>query len=330
MTPTRLSWASIDDHLGPGATRFFGAGYRRAEYDVRDVRLGAELSAEVSVGYPADWSRKSADVDLRPHLSSVDTLVLGAQLAEALLAARHRLDGPARRRMRLRKVTLRAGMAPVEDLVGLPASAAVTGTGAADGGLVSVVDTAVGAMRARVEVEHPVDGGMAWPDRARSLPDLLGPAARRYYGDGFRGRALRLCDVDADTVEHVATAVVRREDPAADGGEGIEGASQPSVSMVDCFVVCLQLSQVLMYELDSLTRGSSNTLWMMQTTLTAADRARPWHRELPARTAITGNHLLPLRGQTWRNVDVAGELGGVAMRSSLAHRLPDPTTGRTS
>src|SRR5205823_3692700 len=110
--------------------------------------------------------------------------------------------------------------------------------------------------------------------------------------------------------------------------EGLDGGTQPSVSPIDCFVVNLQLAQVLLYELDSLRREDSNTLWMMQSVLESADAPRPLTatepEPLPVRTSIVGKRLLPLRGGTWRSVDVRGALAGIEMRSAFAHELPHP------
>ncbi|WP_051385836.1 AvrD family protein [Actinokineospora inagensis] len=321
LAPLRLG--GIEEVLGPAAGRFFGAGYRRADYTVADVVLPGtpdeDATAVVDMTYPADWSRKKTGVDLRPHLSSVDILVLGAQLAEAHLASALGLDGAAGERMWLRKAVLRAGLTPQEDLIGLPASARrVAAEPVGPGLVVSVVDTQVGAMRARLEIEHDASNGPARPGRHASIDDVLGPAADRYFGTGFQTRGQLLDDVEVTA--DAATASVGVDGDRA--WTGLGAGYGPGVSFVDCFVVCLQLAQVLMYRMDRVARGESNTLWMLNTTLSAARAARPWERRMPARTAIRGSHLLAVRGGTWRNVDIDGELGGVELRSSLAHELP--------
>lgn len=320
MTPgSRLLYGDIEDYLGPAATRFFGAGYRRAHHEVGNVEVTGEgVTASVSVRYPPDWSRKAAGVDLRPHLSTVDTFVLGAQLAEVYLAGAHGLDASSRRKAWLRRVTIRAGTTPQEDLTDLPATLRRRESTTAG---VSVVDCSIGAMRIRLEVSHPA-GGPPVTGRHATLPDALGPAGERYYGTGFSRQSHALTDVDADTSDWTARAAVRLDDRFT-GSSGIEGAYRPSVSMVDCFVVNLQLAQVLLYELDSLSRTETNTLWMMQTTLAAERPDRPWPAAAVATTALKGSHLLPLNGRTWRNVDITGELGGVSLRSSFAHELPE-------
>lgn len=332
MTETPLLYRSIDDYLGPGETRFFGAGYRRARHRVVDVEVDAPgTRATVDVAYPTDWSTKSEKIDLRPHLSTVDMLVLGAQLSEAHLAHAYGLDEQARASAWLRKVTLRSGNTPQEELVGLPGKAILRGTTAVPGvpGLHdSVYECAVGVMRARYEIRHASGAHVTTAGRYPTLDDVLGDAASRYYGTGFTAQHHDVSDVRIDMSELHAEATVRigQVDDAPTSIRGMDGAYQPAVSPVDCFVVDLQLAQVLMYELDSLRRSESNTLWMLRTVLEMSTPLRPYPAPLVATAKITDRHLVPLRGARWRNVDIEGDCGGVSLRCSFAHQLPGDFT----
>ncbi|AUG78957.1 hypothetical protein CFP65_4203 [Kitasatospora sp. MMS16-BH015] len=327
---------SIDDYLGPGETRFFSRGYQRAGYDVHALvatPAGAEepgVRGTLDLDYPADWSKKK-DGDLRPHLSTVDALVLGVQLAELHLAHAYGLGPVERRSVRLRKVSMRAGTTPQEDLTGVPLTGRLVGTEAdqeAAGGHRSSYECTVGKLVVRCTIEHPVTAEATAEARWDSLTDALGPGEPRFYGEGFKLRRHTIEDVRVDTEELSAAAAVRftpvEGSPAP--VEGIEGDGQPSVSLVDCFVVNLQLAQVLMYELDSITRAESNTLWMMQTVLTAPELREPLpaaEEPLAATAAITDKRLLPLRGGRWRSVGIQGRLAGVEMRCTFAHELPE-------
>lgn len=338
-------YRSIDDYLGPGDSRFFGSGFRRAEYEVTDiaVRAGAipepEIRAWIGVRYPSDWSTKAERTDLRPHLSSIDVMVLAAQLSEIHLAHAYGLDGSQRRMSWLRKVSLRAGKEPQEDLLRISGSAAPVETGSAqaepapgpDGMLVSTYDCAIGVMRARCEIVHPV--GRLGPDHAvyLSADDALGPTRVRYFGDGFKARRQVINNVAVDMNDLTASACVQvqpitRTAEIVVPTEGMDGGFQPSFSLVDGFVTSLQLGQVLLYELDSIPREHSNTLWMVRSTVEVAGPRRPYAEPMAARTTITRKRLLPLRGATWRNVDFTSNCGGVSLRASFAHELP-VTTG---
>lgn len=333
----QLLLRSIDDYLGPGETRFFSRGYQRATYEVYGVTATPADSpepgvrAKANLGYPADWSRKKNGTDLRPHLSTVDALVLGVQLAELHLAHAYGLSEADRRTLRLRKVVMRSGTAPQEELEGVELAGRLLGTeaeSAAPGGFRSSYECTVGNLVVRCTIDHPVTARATAEARWESLTDALGPGEPRFYGEGFKLRRHTVEDVRVDTGELTATADVRFTPVAGSPApaEGIEGDGQLSVSLVDCFVVNLQLAQVLMYELDSLTRAESNTLWMMQTVLHGAETREPLPApEVPleVRTSITDRRLLPLRGGTWRSVGIEGRLGGVEMRCTFAHELPE-------
>lgn len=331
-TPTLLRLPSVEDYLGPSETRFFSAGYRRAEYAVDGVRVAMGdrpgVSAVISLSYPRDWSKKKASTDLFPHVSTVDMLVLGLQLCEAYLVHAHQLDAGQRRRARVRKITLKAGTTPQEDLTGLSAGAELRRTRkdpAAEGGHVSTFTAHVGVMTARYEIEHAAPVQATEDGAYASLDAVLGPAAGRYYGEGFKLREHTIEDVRADVEASTATATVTTRslpgyEAVVDGLDGDLLAA--GLSPIDCFVTNLQLIQVLLYELDGISRSDSNTLWMQQTVLTAVGPDRLAAEPTTAHAAFTEKWLVPLRGGIWRDVTVSSLLGGYEMQCSFAHELP--------
>ena len=336
MTTMQLMLSNIDDYLGPAETRFFSRGYQRARYDVGDVTVDRgrrAVAARANVAYPADWSRKQEQTDLRPHLSTIDALVLGVQCAEVELIHAHLLDRDRRRSSRLRKVTLRAGTAPQEELQDITISATWLDSRPQRSGdgwrQVSRHECRVGSLRVRTEIEHPAGepAGDTGHVRHDSLEAALGSPGSRFYGAGFQRRrhVIEDVEVDVDKLTTQATArFVGEPDPGC--AEGLDGGTHPSISLVDCFVVNLQLAQVLMYELDGIRRSESNTLWMMQTVLERAAGTAPLGDpsiSLPVETAIISKKPVSLRGATWRTADLRGELGGVSLRSSFAHELPE-------
>jgi hypothetical protein len=333
MVEAQLSFDAIEDYLGPAATRFFATGYRRPHHRIVDVHVtppddedsGAE--ATVTVEYPRDWSKKTDEIDIPPHLSSVDMIVLGAQLCEAHLSHAYGLEAADRRQMRIRRVTLKAGTTPQEDLVDLPARATLRKTSAVsqDGDrFLSVYRCKIGVMRAGFEIEHGISQRATSRGSFGAVDEIIGPIADRYYGDGFRRGRHSIHDVRVDMDALRADASVQFDFTPKDRvlTDGIDSAGQPAVSVIDCFVVSLQMVQVLMYELDSLTREDSDTLWMLNTVLEAPEAQQPYSDATPAYAAITAKHLLELAGDAWRNVDIEGECGGVKLRCSFAHRLP--------
>lgn len=343
-TRRRLLLPSIDDYLGPGATRFFARGYQRATYRISGVEAdaadlhGTGARATADIGYPANWSKKHEDGDLRPHLSTIDALVLGVQLAQLHLAHAYRLTVDDQRHMRLRKVVLRAGGAPQEDLRDVPIAARLVSTEISPSSpyrFTSRHDCTVGSLRVRTEIEHDITARATEPRHYASFDDVLGPGARRFYGEGFKDRrhAITNVRVDMDALHALAEVHFPAEEQGRSVGDGLDGHLQPSVSLVDAFVINLQLVQVLMYELDAVPRSGSNTLWMMQTVLeSAAPQALPHLPDAPliAQARLTGKRLQSLRGGTWRSVEIEAGLADISLRCAFAHELPAEAAARAA
>ncbi|MGW2252573.1 AvrD family protein [Kitasatospora sp. NPDC001660] len=321
--------ASVDDYLGPGDRRFFGRGFRRVHYDLSRIRVVrtadgvAGARAVVRVRYPADWSRKAIG-DLRPHFSTIDGLVLAAQLAELCLSDRR---GDDLSEAWLRKVRITAGSRPQEDLDQLEAVATRRRLEALDGApgwSVSVIDCSIGTMRVRCELVHQSEDPRPGQWQYANPAEALGPAAGRYYDHGFTTRRQLIREVAVDQGALLATARlgIEQEEPASPAPRGLESGHGPSVTMVDAFVTALQLAQVMLYEMDGVRRQDSDTLWMRRTVMTAVGPHRPYEGGVPVTTALTELDLLRLNGGTWRTMTVAADTAGIDLRSAVTHRLP--------
>ena len=321
-------YAHVDDYLGPGNRRFFGEGYKRADHRLRGIRTetdgsGARLvAATATVSYPLDWSRKG-DTDQRPHLSTIDVLLLGVQLAEVQLAGQLGLDPEQRAGMWVRRARIKAGSSPVEeDLAGFPVTAGFAGSVASPGfpeRQISTVHCTVGSLKVTLDLDHARPSGGAVAD-----PLDLGDSRSRPFGEGYKDRGQRVTDVTVDPEGLRSTAVVRltAADGASGPGVGVEGRYQPSVGLIDTFVVALQLGQVLLYELDQLSRADSDTLWMRSTLFEADSPHRPAEGDLTASAALENSMLLHKGDETWRRAEIVAALEGVRMTCSVVHRLP--------
>ncbi|GHE44553.1 AvrD family protein [Streptomyces capitiformicae] len=331
----RLVVPAIDDHLGPGEHRYFGGGFRRVRHRLEAIRVSSraestEATARASVSYPADWSAKGTG-ELVPHLSSIDALALGAQLAEILLGHAYGLDAGTRSRMWLRGVRLRAGVHPQEDLDRLAVHGVVRPAESAhvtDGLRASPIRARIGSMEVWCEVQHEVAGGYR-PDHAEarhpSAEDVLGEPYRRYFAELFRHRGQRVTDLTVDREAGRVDATVHITPAPGESRlrpTGLESAYLPSASMIDAITVMGQLAQVLLYELDGIDRGDSDTLWLRQAVLSTPMPLRGLDRAFPVHARIEDTRLLSIADDTWRVCDLGYAFHGITGGFSVAHRLP--------
>ncbi|GHF69211.1 hypothetical protein GCM10018790_53990 [Kitasatospora xanthocidica] len=331
---TRPRRVTVDDYLGPGEKRFFGEGYKRAHQRLTDIRVSGgpdgtgSVRALASVRYPDDWSKKGKH-NQRPHLSSIDVLLLAGEAAEVHLAHVLGLDAEQRGTARLRRVRMKAGTSPVEEeLDEFPVAATVTelpGASPDPSRRVSAVDCQVGALRARLEIEHPAGAARTEPGSYADPDELLGSAALRPYGAAHRSKyqVIEGLSVDFPANSAAATVSSRFRSDQDLPVRGLEGYSHRATSILDVFVAAIQLGQILLYEIDGVPRSESNTLWMRQTVLDIGDPRQPVTVPDRLTVRLDETELLTSRdGETWRLVDIVGGFRHMSVRCSAAHRLP--------
>lgn len=313
--------ATIDELLGPADGRFFGHGFRGAVRALADLRCGAAtVAATATVGYPGGWSRK-AGVAQQPHLSTVDAIVLACRVAEAHLELGRGLDPAGVAGSWVRRLRIRAGTRPLEGeaLAAFPVSGAVEGEPEPAGADRAVTRLAcrLGPMGVLAELDHPRAAPGPVPARSGPLP-LPGWTAHRH----------RIDDVLTEASGAAVQARVQLTGPSG-AAPLLESAYRPSATLVDAFVVGLQLGQAMLYRLDDLDRADSATLWMRSAELQVATPRRPVPHDGPVRGRLRNPQLLTPTGKgRWRRADIEAELCGVRVRCSVAHALPDPAGSR--
>ena len=337
MSAPVKSFAHVDEALGPAETRFFGHGYRRVTYDFGPLTCRYTSATEtanttVRLTYPSNWSKKEPSRLQRPHLSSLDAIVIGAQIADALLTHWFRLDGAGRSAAWVKEIFIKAGTAPQEDLEILPVTGSVLASVAVDSfWQATTIAVSVGSMRVRLQVVHP--GGYRGDQEGTypSLDALLGPAGVRYYGTGFAQRTHEMLGVRVDTHEGAGSGSVRFAEGPTPARGGVEGRYQPAASLIDVFVANLQLGQILLYAMDGIERSESNTLWMRSATIVTTHAPVPLSNDLYVFAALKETDVHSVEGDRWRTATLVGALSGLNLTCKLTHKLgrtdAQPKTG---
>ena len=326
-------FASYDDILGPRGMRYFGDGYRHVGHHLSDVSAAGSLTddcdytAVAKLTYPSGWSTKSCPT-LVPHLSSIDTIVLAATMCERVLIRTHSLSDQEASRMWVRHVTVRAGMKPELDLTSVPVRAIASrppGGTSADDERETTFRFEVGALAGVIVVRHTARPS---PDRASSPPPIAVPSPassrRHFYLDGVKDQTLSASDIVLDDAcEHI-TARHEISTTCSAGTEytGADAAYAGSTSIVQGVIGAAQLAQTLLYQLDSVDRRESNTLWMKRIELDADRADRPCSPPFPVAAELRRKSLIEHAGGQWRRASIAiTEFNGLTGSCDLVHRL---------
>lgn len=306
-----VSFSRIENHLGPAADRFFGAGFKRVEYGTRHLSLSDNgVVSSVSLNYPSGWSKKIGSGELVPHLSTIDALAIAINLCQDVLLKKiNNID-----LLWVKEVSIKAGKKPEEDLRDIKAHMNEQSTHVdSEGNTHFLFGGLVGPMVLNLEVIMPANRDSGHDGEA---------SGNTYYSLGYRKRTQLIDDIVFDSpLKAISKLVVVDDDPDLPRS-GIEASYPHVVTPIDAFVSHLQIAQVLLYKLDDLERGESNTLWMRATHISAEDPAKCRATARVLMTELRGANIVSVKDQNWRVAEIVGHSSGMTVSCSVAHLLP--------
>ena len=340
MTSSRAE-KTAESYLGPAAARYFSHGYKNVRYSINRIACdfdAKEFSTIVDMQYPDDWSHKKDGSTRKAHLGTVDVFVLGVQTCSAFLVQYYGLSPSEVAKIWVRKVNMRSGNEPLEDLRDVTVAGSLSETvetSDALRGCVSSFKVSVGTIQLKLELDHdpgmgpcPSSSRLAIGGRRTRTFDIeaaLGRLDNSYLGDLFRhyDRSITNIVIGESKDDLTATWHIRNQ-RAGHAVEGVGAAYVGALSTVDNILLGAQILQVLLYNYDDLDRQESNNLWMRSV---SGSFSRPIYgvEEIAIRACLTRNEILSKGDSQWRLV--TGEFGPVEHGHCLssaraAHMLP--------
>ncbi|MHB9461974.1 AvrD family protein (plasmid) [Pseudomonas amygdali pv. morsprunorum] len=307
-----LSFSNIEKHLGPAKDRFFGDGFKHVEYSARHVNLTeSAVDSNITLSYPANWSKKNDSGELIPHLSTIDALTISINLSQDILLNRFKsID-----HCWVRRISIKAGNKPEEDLINI--NAKITKENQV---LDSQGDTNlfffgnVGAMTVQLELIMPA---------AHEVNTVRDSAEKNCYSLHFKNRTQFIDDIIFYSPLSAISKLFIADDNEPHFSLGGIEANYPNImNPVDSLVSHAQIAQALLYKLDGLTRGESNTLWMRSLNIIAENPAKRIAATRLLVTELKRANIVSVKGKNWRIAEVAGHMNGITLSSSVAHLLP--------
>jgi hypothetical protein len=322
---TPIRYDSLDLALGRSEDRYFGSGYIRVTQSLARIAAtpGSVAPAVSAVGrvlYPADWSRKGAGRMVAPHLSSLDMLLLACTVAEVSLAHSRGLSPAQLRRSWVSRIDLRTGNEPQVGVGEIPVTATETGSRLDRESSVTTFAVQVGGAKVSLDVVHDSGELRSGPaSEFESAEELLGPDRERLYGAAYKDSLIETADIELQAEDGVVRAQhqVRMAAPSV----GAEAAFGPSLSYPDVLIAAAQLSQILVYQMDDISRADSNTFWLRRMTLSAESPDRIC-QQIASEVRVVKHRVLDRPEHIWSTSDVAIQFGAVHVDASVAHELP--------
>jgi hypothetical protein len=283
-------YQTIDEFLGSGETRYFGGGYLNTEQILTDFSLTEqdgkiEFQSTGMVVLPEIWSAKGSGKQ-KPHLSSIDAIEFAVACLGEIL--KQKFPGSECSIELIERINVVAGKEPVEDTLD--------------------------AIPLRGILKTLPDGHYAVEMSISNMKVTLACSAQKLK-NGFKlGREKQpvvINDLMLNQEGMNASAIV---------SSARQNASE-SWALSSCFASALQMGQVLLYKLDSLTRDKSHTLWMRRMSIGLSPGIPALGMAQPIYTRLNNVKKLRMDGADWRCADIFSIMCNTNIVCSVAHRL---------
>lgn len=313
----------IDDLLGPKEGRFFGDGFKRVDHTLSNISfefhqvgddpfLGkGQISAKGNLIYPDDWSIKSNHF-VRPHLSTIDAIVFGSEIAESYLSNIFEFRDIDLSSSLIEKCQISAGSEPIENLENFK----ITGTyqnKKYSSKVVSAFKLLVGNLKISLTISHLILGNQV--NSEINLGVLRGDV-QNYNSLGYRNTDYYLQNVNIqdDKIEYETR--INRKTPT----RGLEANYFPFVTFIDAVILSGQISQAFLYHLDDISRNESNTLWMRKVSITR-DKLLNHDTSFVGLTILNRSQIIKMGDSIYRSAIMTGKFSDVTIKYSVAHDI---------
>ncbi|MGO4583793.1 AvrD family protein [Arthrobacter sp. 2RAF6] len=291
-------WITLEAALGPAEGRYFGAGYKKVRHFLEPLpeavpEPGARYHGLVQ--YPQGWSLNPDGSNRKPHLSSVDAIVLPLLVCEHLDPAPDASDLTS---WRVHSLGLRAGNTPWTDLDHVPID--LTQPPDLGGHSSAEISATVGNIRVRIALE-PANG-----------IDLRHSTTTRLSSKTIEG-AQTVAAAGPCRVRYVKAGVPvlesEHEGCSQDAGctkEDNGAGSQANSTPIEYLVLMGQLTQALIYEAHATNRAGIGNLWMRAIHMSIPASSSTGSR-FQAQTTIIQDHSLEIDHRTIRSLKIRSQ-----------------------
>ncbi|VVB78275.1 Pseudomonas avirulence D protein (AvrD) [uncultured archaeon] len=177
-----------------------------------------------------------------------------------------------------------------------------------------------------LDINTTVNGAEERPDGKlwyNSADDALGPSSGRYFSDGFRNTHHDIYDIEIDPKNGIINAKVDLRYGGQWSQKNGEGC-KPHLSSIDSILIAGQLTQILMYAQDGISREESNNLWLRELGLKPGCKPIENVTAMPVYINITKSSKPRMCGKYWHAATVEGNIGDGAFRvnAKVGYELP--------
>ncbi|GAB2023340.1 hypothetical protein RyT2_24160 [Pseudolactococcus yaeyamensis] len=298
----------VNKILGNYEERYFGGGHKRTDYSKIHnlVEKDGEYLGYVSLHQRDGWSKKK-EINVTPHLSTFDGVVISALLLERYFEKFY--PKVSLNSLCIDSFEIKAGATPIEDLNRIPIT-------------LKKITQDNDKYWARIEILS-MKLKISLTQYLLENDCLTENIEDKYFSKHLKNIRHDLTNIDFLT-EKYANCDVVRDVLFHERYSGMSSSCYFNISILEWLIIVSQFAQVMVYNFDGMARCDSDTLWM-RTVKAKITTPLTYIEPIMLTGEIVKSSTLKRGDDEWRILEMQGSTIGdeVIFSGNVAHRLPN-------
>jgi hypothetical protein len=320
-TNTTISISSIEEILGNPKNRYFSNGFLNVKFDYKDLYFkNHSIECNLLFSFNQLWSQKNQQF-LKPHVGIVEYYTTSVFFTEFLLKAYLGLNDEDISRSWVSFFSVKSRPSVLTDEENIHFKAQLINTSPLNIrsshflNFKSIVNIEFGKMKILIDINHPVQQ----PGKSQTcLPVIIDHGL---YKTGYKQVSHRIKNIELDLANlSVSSEINLSGQIPPDQCRGI-GRNYRSCMISDHYLTTGQLMQVLLYEMDSISREESNNMWVREVKTYYPE---PIPRPVSFNTLqATETNIVRMKNENWRLATIKAMHDSITSYIKVSHKLPN-------
>lgn len=320
MEPTTFTEVTLRNavhFLGSKRKRYFASGFKKISCELGDFQFSKErLTASLVLNWGKDCSVKKKGKVI-PHLGSIESFTVAMRLLELYLSIQYNLSESEIAKSTIRSIEFKTK--PIDHNYENVLGAYVSNREivwqnfyTAQGTFDVVVDN----FNFQIELN--------FENRNRSIGfpydrfiQTITVNSNQYYNHGYKSTMIDIekLKLNPNNCSLIAVSKVKR--PNEINETGIGTSYLDGLTFVDFLSISGQLTQILLYQLDNITREESNNMWVRS--LYAEFDTNASQSVVSSKAHLSQFNLVQMGGENWRTATVQLAIGSIKGFAKVCH-----------
>lgn len=265
-----LYYESPGSFLGENSKRYFSSNYKRIKHEITNLTIqNNSLVGYLNISWPHLWAEK-AGKSLKPHVGSLEFYVIAVQFIEYYMVILDNIKKECVNRMWVEDFVSKAGSEAVEEDASIPCKCTKLSQFVEDRKITSKFAIEIGKVVVKLTINYETCMerrcmSSCSNTSCMSIDNILNVKHEQlsYYTLGYKVPMHEISNITVDKDKETITADAKLINlELANDFVGVSSVFQPCFTYCDIILITGQLSQILLFSLDNLTRENASNLWM--------------------------------------------------------------------